>query len=488
MSNVFDEYSVNGVGPYTISFEYQAQEDVVVLYHDPETKEYTVQPNTAWSFENATSIKLTEAPGVDVDKVRIQRVTPVNPLRALFYPGSAIRAQDLNANFEQLQMAIEEGRSNLSDLKIYLDFKDEELQQEIDDLREHSDEEDQKLQDQIEDLKDYTDLNFWNKNEDTITKDDQIFGVVKTKVDDKHIFNAEAIAARHDAFVQDLTPPAVIYEQPGKIWNDTELIKDYFWDEENETWISFVKSGAQGAKGEKGDRGEPGEVEEAPLGGELYVRSDGAWVQFEPPTGGLVYQGVWSDNSNTPTDPEAGYFWVWDGADNSILTGVAWGTGQNDVINQNDRLYYDGTNFEVVSVGSSVGGVQSISVTAPLTTNGDAENPVISISPATTSSAGSMSSADKTKLDSLGVVAAQNLSYTTGTATGVVVIDGGGTNATIPAATTTLAGLMTAADKLKLDNLEGGGSGDGEILTFVAPLVKTGTTVSFDLQSLSNAR
>ena len=40
--------------------------------------------------------------------------------------------------------------------------------------------------------------------------------------------------------------------------------------------------------------------------------------------------------------------------------------------------------------------------TTPLTTNGDAENPVISISPATTSSAGSMSAADKAKLDSLG--------------------------------------------------------------------------------------
>jgi hypothetical protein len=108
MSSVFNEYPVSGVGPYSITFEYQTKEDVFVLFENPTTKLYEIQPNTSWSFENATTIQLVSAPSPDIENVRVQRVTDVNPLRALFYPGSAIRAQDLNANFEQLMMAIEE--------------------------------------------------------------------------------------------------------------------------------------------------------------------------------------------------------------------------------------------------------------------------------------------------------------------------------------------------------------------------------------------
>lgn len=110
MSSVFNEYPVSGVGPYFITFEYQTQEDVFVLFKNSTTNSYDLQPNTNWSFENATTIQLVSPPDSDIEAVRIQRVTDVNPLRAIFYPGSAIRAQDLNANFEQLMMAIEEGR------------------------------------------------------------------------------------------------------------------------------------------------------------------------------------------------------------------------------------------------------------------------------------------------------------------------------------------------------------------------------------------
>jgi len=75
---------------------------------------------------------------------------------------------------------------------------------------------------------------------------------------------------------------------------------------------------------------------------------------------------------------------------------------------------------------------------------------------ATTSLAGVMSSADKTKLDGIAsgaqVNVATNLAYTTAATTGTVT-SSTGTNATLPAATTSLAGLMTNADKTKLDGI-----------------------------------
>ena len=254
MSTVFNEYPVNGVGPYSITFEYQQQEDVVVLYRNPTNERYEVQSNTDWSFENATTIKLNTAPSADYDKVRIQRSTDVNPLRALFYPGSAIRAQDLNANFEQLMMAIEEEQQSLTDTS------------------------------------DYIDQFFWNKLDNTVEEEDQTSGKVITDnlITDDHIFTTAASSARHDAYVSDTTPSVITSEQEGKIWNDTAALKDYFWDADNQAWVSFSKSGPQGVKGEKGDKGdkgEPGKVEEAPNDGQLYGRSAlqnrGRWVKLD---------------------------------------------------------------------------------------------------------------------------------------------------------------------------------------------------------------
>ena len=73
-----------------------------------------------------------------------------------------------------------------------------------------------------------------------------------------------------------------------------------------------------------------------------------------------------------------------------------------------------------------------------------------------------MSAADKQKLDGITAGAEpnvppiyQNLGYTTAASQGTVTIDQGGTNAVIPSATTSLAGLMSASDKQTLDNLVG---------------------------------
>jgi len=88
------------------------------------------------------------------------------------------------------------------------------------------------------------------------------------------------------------------------------------------------------------------------------------------------------------------------------------------------------------------------------------ENKKVSDLPtATTSLAGVMSSTDKTKLDGIAAGAqvnvATNLGYTTAASTGTVT-SSTGTNATIPAATTSLAGLLTSTDKTKLDGIAAG--------------------------------
>jgi hypothetical protein len=79
--------------------------------------------------------------------------------------------------------------------------------------------------------------------------------------------------------------------------------------------------------------------------------------------------------------------------------------------------------------------------------------PVVSIVAATTSVPGSMSAADKTKLDTLTASANGTVTNVTGTAP-ISVATGTSTPAiTIAAATTSVPGSMSAADKTKLDGL-----------------------------------
>jgi hypothetical protein len=93
------------------------------------------------------------------------------------------------------------------------------------------------------------------------------------------------------------------------------------------------------------------------------------------------------------------------------------------------------------------------------------------LSAATTSLAGVMTSADKTKLDGIAAGAqvnvATNLGYTTAASTGTVT-SSTGTSATIPAATTSLAGLMTSGDKTKLDGIAAGATANTGTVTSVS--------------------
>ena len=91
-------------------------------------------------------------------------------------------------------------------------------------------------------------------------------------------------------------------------------------------------------------------------------------------------------------------------------------------------------------------GVTSVGGTAPIVSSGGT-TPAISITAATTGAAGSMSAADKTKLDGIAAGAqvnvATNLGITAGTTAGPIVTSSTGTNATLPTASATASGVVT---------------------------------------------
>jgi len=65
---------------------------------------------TAYTLANATTIQFNTAPGSGV-AIRIYRETDDTDLAAEFYPGSAIRSQDLNDNFDKVLYIAQETKN-----------------------------------------------------------------------------------------------------------------------------------------------------------------------------------------------------------------------------------------------------------------------------------------------------------------------------------------------------------------------------------------
>jgi hypothetical protein len=140
----------------------------------------------------------------------------------------------------------------------------------------------------------------------------------------------------------------------------------------------------------------------------------------------------------------------------------------------------DKTKLDGVASGATAntGTVTGVTATAPVVSSGGTA-PVISITAATTSAAGSMSAADKTKLDGIAAGATANTGTVTGvTGTAPIVSSGGTAPAiSISAATTVAAGSMSAADKAKLDGIAAGATANTGTVTGVtgtAPIVSSG--------------
>tara|TARA_B100001094_G_scaffold235807_1_gene230883 strand:- start:46 stop:1977 length:1932 start_codon:yes stop_codon:yes gene_type:complete len=100
MATTQTTYTGNGsLTNYSFTFEYIKQADVKVTLNTVAT--------TAFTFANATTLAFTTAPANGV-AIRIFRDTDINTLNATFFPGSAIKAEDLNNNFTQSHFAVQE--------------------------------------------------------------------------------------------------------------------------------------------------------------------------------------------------------------------------------------------------------------------------------------------------------------------------------------------------------------------------------------------
>ena len=232
---------------FTFPFTYLYPEDVDVSLWDNTTKDYVLVPTTDWSFANATTIEFNTAPppppplvnpsDVQVFNIKISRSTSLEDMEATFYPGTAIRAEDLNNNFDQLRSALQEQRCELyGNVKLLLEDK------------------------------------VWTKYRigtsisgkitgDTVTKPDQLQGKWPADGKDEFIATTDAISARLDPYVQDTKPPELpITEtrQPGKIWIDDGTFQIHYWEPAAKAWVSLANAGPQGQKGDKGDKGDPG--------------------------------------------------------------------------------------------------------------------------------------------------------------------------------------------------------------------------------------
>ena len=110
---------------FSFDFPYIFKSEIHVYFWNVATKEYdeklTTDSTYPWKItdSNPTIVEFTGTPPpspstptdpneVEVDNVKIRRITNIDDIRALFNPGAAIRSNDLNKNFEQLRYALQE--------------------------------------------------------------------------------------------------------------------------------------------------------------------------------------------------------------------------------------------------------------------------------------------------------------------------------------------------------------------------------------------
>jgi len=222
------KYKGDGVQKlFTFPFTYLDQDDIKVSTWDTKTKEYVDVASDKWFLANATTVEFNTAPEVppvstdplnpDIFNVRIYRQTDFTRSGATFYPGSAIRAEDLNDNFDLLKFAFQETKCDITTgVPALLHGK------------------------------------YWNKvestnNGDTIQSNDPWDGSA-----DKFIATTGATDKRYIPFVQEPEPTVNPEEFTGKEWVDTDEVVARYYDKALDTWITLANTGRPGPKGDIG--------------------------------------------------------------------------------------------------------------------------------------------------------------------------------------------------------------------------------------------
>ena len=247
---------------FTFPFEYNDTGDVSVAFFNEDKMQWVRQNRNKWSFKNDTTIKFDEAPEED-QLLLIYRCTDLEPLPAEFFPGSTIKAKDLNDNFFVIKSAIEEGRCETERLdninkerywnKIsYLDPDDEDVENPAGETVYGTDRwvcADDKIpttQAVCNHVEEELDLL-------RVTDQDQRKGRwihEDNNYDSNNYFaTTAAITERLDPYFQGTLPKQPPYQIPGKAWFDNNEVRYRVWDEVASVWIDATKAGRRGKQG-----------------------------------------------------------------------------------------------------------------------------------------------------------------------------------------------------------------------------------------------
>ena len=184
-------------------------------------------------------------------------------------------------------------------------------------------------------------------------------------------------------------------------------------------------------------------------GDNLTVTGDGTLNAVIPT--GMNIKGMYDPSSDAPAAVAGDLYTM--SSDGTL--NASWGALEDQVVKTNDAVIYSDDGAWEYLGAIFGGGVVSLSGSAPIVVSGNAETPVVSITAAATDAAGSMSAADKTKLD--GIAAGAQ----TGTVTSVDVISGRGIDVTnktttpvleLHTATKAVLGTVMFADAAAITN------------------------------------
>ena len=247
--------------------------DVKAALWDENQREYIEQKNLYVLSDASTVQFFTPPPIPAVDtpdglNVLIYRDTELSDPETVFYPGSAIRAQDLNDNFDQLRLSVQEARCSqetAADGTVQLS--------------------------------------------DAITEADQEAGAWVPS-NDSRLATSDAITARLDTIIGDRKPKTVDYQQPGKAWQNTERCYSTYWNREANAWVAYVNTGPRGTTGQDGTDGKDGETGPQGPTGPMGPQGEGLTV-----TGYIDVPGPPADPGTSQGDlviDSEGVGWFWE--------------------------------------------------------------------------------------------------------------------------------------------------------------------------------
>lgn len=266
------KYSGNGSQKkFTFQFPYMHFYDVKAALWDESKREYVEQTNL-YILTDATTVEFLQAPPLPPEStpnglnIVIFRDTSLESAETTFYPGSSIRAQDLNSDFEQLRLAAQESRCGLENERT-------DVQEKVWNK---------------ESIKGRTDIQKPEVPFDTVYRNDQIAGRwygdnSGYRTDQEAVATTGAISERLDPYVQAVLPGATeegFGHQEGKIWQNTTDSWTSYWNKDANAWVAYANTGPRGTPGSEGPEGPQGIP-----GPSLKIMGDlpaGPWVEPSP--------------------------------------------------------------------------------------------------------------------------------------------------------------------------------------------------------------